>query len=159
SLYGELVPIPAERVRVMRDGESIDLAGRELLTIDTPGHALHHYSIVDVGNRNVFTGDTFGLSYRELDTEAGAFIVPTTTPTQFDPDQLIASIDRIASYRPEAAYLMHYSRVTDIPKLARELKTQVQVLVQIARRHAGLPEPKGVPEEGLQLLARRKADS
>jgi len=137
SLYGELVPIPAERVRVMRDGESIDLAGRELLTIDTPGHALHHYSIVDVGNRNVFTGDTFGLSYRELDTEAGAFVVPTTTPTQFDPDQLIASIDRILSYAPQVAYLMHYSRVTDLPRLAESLKAQIRQLEAIARRHAG----------------------
>ena len=139
SLYGELVAIPAERVRVMRDGERVDLAGRELLTIDTPGHALHHYSIVDVANRNVFTGDTFGLSYRELDTEAGAFVVPTTTPTQFDPDQLIASIDRILGYAPQAAYLMHYGRVTDLPRLAESLKAQIRELAAIARRHAGTP--------------------
>jgi glyoxylase-like metal-dependent hydrolase (beta-lactamase superfamily II) len=140
SLYGELVPIPAERVRVMRDGDRIDLAGRELLTIDTPGHALHHYSIVDVGNRNVFTGDTFGLSYRELDTEAGALVVPTTTPTQFDPDQLIASIDRILGFAPQAAYLMHYSRVTDLPRLAESLKAQIRELAAIALRHAGTPD-------------------
>ncbi len=140
SLYGELVPIPAERVRLMRDGDRIDLAGRELLTIDTPGHALHHYSIVDVANRNVFTGDTFGLSYRELDTEAGALAVPTTTPTQFDPDQLIASIDRILSHAPQAAYLMHYSRVTDLPRLAESLKAQIRALAAIARRHAGAPD-------------------
>ncbi|HEY2590778.1 MAG TPA: MBL fold metallo-hydrolase [Steroidobacteraceae bacterium] len=140
SLYGDLVPIPAERVRVMRDGERIDLAGRELLTIDTPGHALHHYSIVDVDNRNVFTGDTFGLSYRELDTEAGAFVVPTTTPTQFDPDQLIASIDRILGYAPQAAYLMHYSRVTDLPRLGESLKAQIGELAAIARRHADAPD-------------------
>lgn len=140
SLYGDLVPIPSERVRVMRDGERIDLAGRELLTIDTPGHALHHYSIVDVGNRNVFTGDTFGLSYRELDTEAGAFVVPTTTPTQFDPDQLIASIDRILGYAPQAAYLMHYSRVTDLPRLGESLKAQIRELAAIARRHADAPD-------------------
>jgi hypothetical protein len=91
----------------------------------------------------VFTGDTFGLSYREFDTAQGAFIVPTTTPTQFDPDQLVASIDRIAGYRPEAVYLMHYSRVTGIPKLAGELKAQVSQLVQIARSSAELPDSKG----------------
>ncbi len=140
ALYGELVPIPRERVRVMRDGERIDLAGRELLLIDTPGHALHHYSIVDVGHRNIFTGDTFGLSYRELDTAAGAFAVPTTTPTQFDPDQLIASIDRLLGYSPQAAYLMHYSRVTDLPRLAESLKAQIRQLAAMARRHAGTPD-------------------
>jgi glyoxylase-like metal-dependent hydrolase (beta-lactamase superfamily II) len=120
----------------MRDGERIELAGRELLTIDTPGHALHHYSIVDLGYRNIFTGDTFGLSYRELDTAAGAFVVPTTTPTQFDPDQLIASIDRLLGFAPQAAYLMHYSRVTDLPRLAESLKAQIRELAAIARRHA-----------------------
>lgn len=140
SLYGELVPIPAERVRLMRDGERIELAGRELLTVDTPGHAMHHYSIVDVGYRNIFTGDTFGLSYRELDTAAGAFVVPTTTPTQFDPEQLTASIEKLMGYGPQTAYLMHYSRVTDLPRLAESLKAQIRELSAIARRHAGAPD-------------------
>jgi glyoxylase-like metal-dependent hydrolase (beta-lactamase superfamily II) len=152
ALYGQLVPIPAERVRLMREGERIDLAGRELLTIDTPGHALHHYSIVDVGYRNVFTGDTFGLSYRELDTAAGAFAVPTTTPTQFDPDQLIASIDRLLSYAPQAAYLMHYSRVTDLPRLADSLKAQIRELTAIARRHAGAADREAAIRADMRAL-------
>lgn len=141
-LYGEIVPLPADRVVQTKDGDTIDLAGRPLEFIHTPGHALHHQCIVDLQYSAVFTGDTFGLSYRELDTEQGAFIVPTTTPTQFDPEQLIASIDRIASYQPDSAYLMHYSRVTGIPRLASRLKTQVQEFVQIARRSAGVPDPK-----------------
>jgi glyoxylase-like metal-dependent hydrolase (beta-lactamase superfamily II) len=141
-LYGDIVPLPADRVIQTNDADTLDLAGRPLELIHTPGHALHHQCVVDLQYSAVFTGDTFGLSYRELDTEQGAFIVPTTTPTQFDPEQLIASIDRIASYRPDAAYLMHYSRVTGIPRLASRLKSQVQELAQIARRSAGAPDPK-----------------
>jgi glyoxylase-like metal-dependent hydrolase (beta-lactamase superfamily II) len=141
-LYGDIVPLPADRVIQANDADTLDLAGRPLELIHTPGHALHHQCVVDLQYSAVFTGDTFGLSYRELDTEQGAFIVPTTTPTQFDPEQLIASIDRIASYRPDAAYLMHYSRVTGIPRLASRLKSQVQELAQIARRSAGAPDPK-----------------
>lgn len=159
ALYGELVPIPAERLRLMSDGERIDLAGRELLLIDTPGHALHHYSIVDTGYANVFTGDTFGLSYRELDTAAGAFVVPTTTPTQFDPDQLIASVDRLLGFSPQAAYLMHYSRVTDLPRLGASLKAQIRELAAIARRQAGAADREAAIRaemRGLWLaLARR----
>ena len=142
-LYGNIIPIPAERVITSQDGDRIELAGRRFELIHTPGHALHHQCIVDLDHSAVFTGDTFGLSYREFDTPQGAFIVPTTTPTQFDPDQLAASIDRIAGFRPAAAYLMHYSRVTDIPKLADDLKAQIRQLVQIARRNADLPNPKG----------------
>ncbi len=140
SLYGDLVPIPRERLRIMQDEERVDLAGRELLLLNTPGHALHHYCIVDSMHANVFTGDTLGLSYRELDTAAGAFVVPTTTPTQFDPEQLIASIDRLLGYSPQAAYLMHYSRVTGLPRIAASLKAQIRELASMARRHLHAPD-------------------
>jgi glyoxylase-like metal-dependent hydrolase (beta-lactamase superfamily II) len=139
QLYGDIIPIAAERVVVTKDGDRVDLAGRTFELFHTPGHALHHQCIADLDFAAVFTGDTFGLSYRELDTSQGAFIVPTTTPTQFDPEQLVASIDRIAGFRPDAAYLMHYSRVTDVQKLAADLKAQVPQFVQLARRHADLP--------------------
>jgi glyoxylase-like metal-dependent hydrolase (beta-lactamase superfamily II) len=136
QLYGEIVPLPADRVLVTRDGQRMSLAGRELEFVHTPGHALHHHCIVDLAHAGIFTGDTFGISYREFDTERGAFIIPTTTPTQFDPGQLVASIDRLLAYRPEAMYLMHYSRVTDVQRLGESLKAQVLRLADIARRHA-----------------------
>jgi glyoxylase-like metal-dependent hydrolase (beta-lactamase superfamily II) len=139
ALYGELEPIPADRVILTEDRQRIALAGREFEFIYTPGHALHHHCIVDLAHAGVFTGDTFGLSYREMDTARGPFVVATTTPSQFDPDQLIASIDRILSYQPEALYLMHYSRVTDVARLGAELKTQVRQLADIALQHAGAP--------------------
>ncbi|KFE70775.1 MBL fold metallo-hydrolase [Hyalangium minutum] len=135
ELYGELVPIPSERVVTTQDGQRLSLAGRPLEFVHTPGHALHHQVIVDLEHRSLFTGDTFGLSYRELDTEQGAFIVPTTTPTQFDPEQLIASVDRLLGYAPQALYLTHYSRVTDVPRLAELLKLQIHEFVKIARSH------------------------
>ena len=77
----------------------------------TPGHALHHQAIVDHGATSIFTGDTFGLSYREFDTARGPWIMPTTTPTQFDPAQLKASIVRLMQFRPRRLYLTHYSEV------------------------------------------------
>ena len=89
---------------VTEDGQRLDFAGRELQFVHTPGHALHHHAIVDVAHGNIFTGDTFGLSYRECDTAGGAFIVPTTTPTQFDPEQLIASVRRLAALKPKRLF-------------------------------------------------------
>ncbi|HTW38915.1 MAG TPA: MBL fold metallo-hydrolase [Steroidobacteraceae bacterium] len=143
SLYGELVPLPRERMILMQDEQRIELAGRELLLLNTPGHALHHYCILDVAHANVFTGDTFGLSYRELDTQAGPFVVPTTTPTQFDPEQLIASIRRLMSHAPRAAYLMHYSRITGLERIAESLQSQIGELTALARRHAGASDREG----------------
>ncbi len=131
-LYGEIVPIDAARIRVTRDGERLGLAGRPFEFLHTPGHALHHQAIHDLDAAAVFTGDTFGVSYREFDVDGRAWAVPTTTPTQFDPEQLVASIRRIAALRPEAVYLTHYSRATDVPRLAESLERQVRELAQFA---------------------------
>jgi glyoxylase-like metal-dependent hydrolase (beta-lactamase superfamily II) len=141
QLYGELIPIDASRLIPSEDGKLMTLQGRPLQLLHTPGHALHHYCVVDPEHRNVFTGDTFGLSYRELDTAQGAFGVPTTTPSQFDPEQLIASIDRLMATGAQAAYLMHYSRVTGLPAIAASLKTQIRQLAAMTLRHAAAADP------------------
>ena len=158
-LYGELVPIAAERVRTVADGERAVLGGRTLELIHTPGHAQHHYVVVDATHASIFSGDTFGISYRALDTEKGAFITPSTVPTQFDPEQHLASIDRMLAYRPESIYLMHFSRVTDIPRLGASLKEQIVELARLARAHAADADPPaGIRADMLALwrdLARR----
>ena len=158
-LYGELVPIAAERVRTVADGERVVLGGRTLELIHTPGHAQHHYVVVDAAHASIFSGDTFGISYRALDTEKGAFITPSTVPTQFDPEQHLASIDRMLAYRPESIYLMHFSRVTDIPRLGASLKEQIVELARLARAHAADADPPaGIRADMLALwrdLARR----
>jgi glyoxylase-like metal-dependent hydrolase (beta-lactamase superfamily II) len=152
QLYGDIEPIPEPRVQVVHDGERFSLGGRHLELIHTPGHALHHYAIVDRAHASIFPGDTFGISYRELDTAKGAFIIPTTTPSQFDPDQLIASIDRMAAYAPESMYLMHFSRVTQVPRLAASLKAQIREIVRITRHHAGAADRHAAIRGGMRDL-------
>lgn len=142
KLYGELVPVAAERVHETRDGETLQLAASEFLVLHTPGHALHHQVLFDRDARAVFTGDTFGLSYRELDTEVGAFVVPTTTPTQFDPEQLHASVRRIAELEPQAAYLTHFGRVEDVPRLAAALHEQIERFVAVTREYGRAEHPR-----------------
>jgi glyoxylase-like metal-dependent hydrolase (beta-lactamase superfamily II) len=140
KLYGSLLPIPAGRIQITQDSLRLQLGGRELEIIHTPGHAMHHYAVVDAVHASIFPGDTFGVSYREMDSARGAFILPATTPTQFDPDQHIASIERMAAYRPESMYLMHFSRVTDVPRLAGALKDRIGELVNITKRNATAPD-------------------
>src|SRR6202008_377380 len=139
---GALVPIPRERGGVAADGERVSLGARPLELIHAPGHAMHHYAVVDAAHASIFSGDTFGISYPPLATPRGSFITPSTVPTQFDPEQHLASIDRMTAYRPESIYLMHFSRVTDVPRLGRLLKEQIPALAAIARAHALDPEPQ-----------------
>jgi glyoxylase-like metal-dependent hydrolase (beta-lactamase superfamily II) len=141
QLYGDLVPLPKERVLVTKDLERMSLAGREFEFVHTPGHALHHHAIVDLKHSGIFTGDTFGLSYREMDTANGAFIVPTTPPSQVDPTQLLQSVDRLSAYVPRYLYLMHYGRVTDVPRLAKSLKHQIREFERFALENAAASDP------------------
>lgn len=138
--YGTLVPVEASRVLTSTDGGRVTLAGRALETIDTPGHARHHHCIWDEASRGWFTGDTFGLSYREFDSPAGAWILPTTTPVQFEPEALQASIARLMAREPQCMYLTHYGRVTDVPRLAGLLLAQLEQLVSRARALQHAPQ-------------------
>ena len=97
-LYGEVVPVDETRMIIADDGFSLEFNGRTLEFVDTPGHALHHFCVVDSMSRGVFTGDTFGIAYPQLATAAGPFIFATTTPTHFDPDALLNSINRVLEW-------------------------------------------------------------
>lgn len=134
--YGELKPIPAERVVEAPDEYAVDLAGRTLRALETPGHAKHHNAVLDEKTGRVFSGDTFGLSYREFDSDRGAFIIPTTAPADFDPDALHNSVQRLADLQPPAIHLCHYAAVTDIQRLADDLHSEIDDMVDIAHRHA-----------------------
>jgi len=137
ELYGHLVPVPAERIVPATDGLEFELARRRFRVFDTPGHALHHICIWDAGAQAFFTGDAFGLSYRELDVDGRAFVVPTTTPTQFDPEAMHASIDRLLAMRPQAMYLTHYGRVVDVERLGADLHRLIDTMVAVARAARG----------------------
>jgi len=152
QLYGQLVPIPTERIVATHDLDRWALGDSELTILHTPGHALHHQAFFDARGSAIFTGDTFGLSYRALDSEHGAFIVPTTTPTQFDPEQLVASIERLASLGAEAAYLTHFGRVTNLAPLAGALCEQIEAFVAIARARRGSPERLALIMSDLRAL-------
>ena len=132
-LYGEILPIARERLVIAQDGQRFDLGDRNFECVHTPGHALHHQAIVDHGAVSIFTGDTFGLSYREFDTAQGPWIMPTTTPTQFDPGQLKASIVRLMQFQPRRLYLTHYSEVGQCARLANDMYEAIDDFVRIAR--------------------------
>jgi glyoxylase-like metal-dependent hydrolase (beta-lactamase superfamily II) len=131
--YGAPVPVDPARIVEAHEGFTLELGGRPLRFLDTPGHARHHFCVWDETSRSMFTGDTFGLSYRELASTHGAFILPTTTPVQFEPEALLASVDRLLAHLPAAMLLTHYSRVTEIGRLASDLRRQVGELVGLGR--------------------------
>lgn len=153
--YGQLVPVPEQRVVPTADGMVIELGGRPLEFIDTPGHARHHHCIWDARTRGWFTGDTFGLSYREYDVPGrGAWILPTSTPVQFEPEALKQSIERLLARDPQAMYLTHYSRVTDVRRLGDLLFEQLDAMVALGQRLKAAPDRHAALKDALVALYR-----
>jgi glyoxylase-like metal-dependent hydrolase (beta-lactamase superfamily II) len=150
--YGAPVPVDASRVVEAEDGFTLELGGRPLRFLDTPGHARHHLCVWDEASRSMFTGDTFGLSYRELASARGAFVLPTTTPVQFEPEALLASIDRLVGHAPTAMLLTHYSRVVEIERLAADLRREIGQLVALGRAEDGKPDRAVRLRRGVEAL-------
>ncbi len=140
KLYGEIRRIPAERVRVMADGETLAWGSRTLTFLHTRGHANHHFCIADSACDGVFTGDSFGLRYPMLQSR-GLFVLPSTSPTDFDPDEAKKSVDRIAA-AGRRAYLTHFGEVGDLPAAAAQLHAHLDFSAELLARaqastHAG----------------------
>jgi glyoxylase-like metal-dependent hydrolase (beta-lactamase superfamily II) len=157
--YGRLRPIPVERAVEAPDGHVVDLAGRLLRCIDSPGHAKHHLCIYDERANACFTGDTFGLSYREFDTANGPFVLPTTTPVQFDPEALHASIKRLIALKPSAMYVTHFGRVEHVEKLANDLHEQIDAMVVMAQHVEGKPDRHAALSEALADFYIQRAEA
>lgn len=159
-MYGVIRPVEADRIIEAPDAFRLDFNGRSLLFLDTPGHARHHYCIWDEQSRSFFTGDAFGISYREFDVDGMEFVFPTTSPVQFDPAAAHASVDRIMSYRPAHAFLTHYGRIGHLPHHAEEMHELIDAHVAIARKHRNDDAERhaGMEAELGALLLRRIVD-
>lgn len=152
--YGDVTPVPAARVIEASDGMVLRLGDRALTLLDTPGHARHHVCLRDGQTGGIFTGDMFGLSYRQFDVDGRPSIIPTTTPTQFDPDEMRASITRLLSFKPPALYLTHFGKITGIERLGEDLLRQLDehVAVALAARDTPPEQRHGVIRAGLSGL-------
>ncbi|MDA8297886.1 MAG: MBL fold metallo-hydrolase [Actinomycetota bacterium] len=107
SLYGRLTPTAPERLRVLADGETVDLGGgRSLVAVDSPGHAKHHLGFHDELSGLLFSGDAVGVRLPD-----GGVLRPATPPPDFDLALALASLARFAERRPSGIALAHFGLV------------------------------------------------
>lgn len=155
KLYGEILPVAASRVQEIADTQAVSLAGRRLVFRHTRGHANHHFCIWDEATRGWFTGDMFGVCYPWWRFGEDDFVLPATTPTQFDPDAYQASLNVLREASPRYLYLTHHGRITYTAQKSARLARQVARYREIALEN--LPTPQALQEaltqEGLALLA------
>ncbi len=147
DLYGEIVPVAEDRVRIMADGEQLRWGSRTWTFLHTRGHANHHFVLHDDVADAVFTGDAFGIHYPDAQVK-GPFAFPSTTPTDFDPEAAHASLDRIVATGAARVFPTHFGQHTDLAGLAAQMHPMITA-------HAGIvaqADASGIEGEALDLF-------
>ena len=108
ALWGTMLPIPWERMRTPRDGDTIRVGGRRLVALETPGHAMHHHAYHDPDAGLVFTGDVGGIRL-----EGARHVRPPTPPPEVDTPAWLASIDRLRALEPRMLLPTHFGGIDD----------------------------------------------
>lgn len=107
TLWGEMLPAPAQSAMPMQDGEGVGLGEVQVIAWDTPGHARHHHSFV-IGDV-CFAGDVAGMRL-----DKSSYLSVTAAPPQFDPVAYGQSVDRLATAHFKTLYLTHFGAVDDV---------------------------------------------
>lgn len=107
-LWGEVAPVPEDRVVVLDDGATVRAGGRSLVAVDTPGHASHHMAYFDPESGGIFTGDVAAVRL-----DRAAYVRPPTVPPEFDPILWRQSVARMRALRPRMLYLTHFGAFDD----------------------------------------------
>ena len=155
-LYGEIKAVDENRVDIAEDMDCYYLGHRELLFLDTPGHAKHHFCIYDEMSQGFFTGDTFGLSYPVMKNRRHG-LIPTTTPIDFNPEALLKSVDRLLEYKPERMYLTHYGEIDKPAEKIDDFKCWLSDFIELSRSINPVDaESTGKLEEALRHLVIEK---
>lgn len=123
-LWGEMVPVPEQNLRVLQGGETLFDGAFEVAY--TPGHASHHVSFLHEGT--AFVGDTGGVRI------AGApLTIPPSPPPDIDVEKWHASIERIAAWKPSRLVMTHFGASEDAEAQLAELSQRLDDWAQYAR--------------------------
>ena len=127
-LWGEVRPVPADALIVLKGGERVTAGGRDLEVAYTPGHASHHVSYFNADSGVAFVGDTAGV---RLD-EAG-FIVPPTPPPDIDLEVWRESLDRIARWQPATLFVTHFGPHAPVGAHLTEMAEHLEFTSRLVR--------------------------
>jgi len=152
ALYGKrLEGIPPARVVPMEEGSEVELGRSRLQFFHTRGHANHHFCVLDSSLSTVYTGDAFGLRYPSLQGQ-GLFVLPSTSPTDFDGVEALKTIDRILALSVKSYYPTHFGQVGEVQEAAEQLRVHLEFSIRLleeATHSFSTPELESRIHQGL----------
>jgi len=135
STYGPILPVPESRLKIVADGDRLQVGGRELLIIHTPGHAGHHISIFDNKTKGLFCGEALGLIYGP-----GYPPLPAVAPPSFDLELYLKDMENLMALRPRRLFYSHGTMADEPEKLIKTVMENTRLVGDFIRRDLRLGE-------------------
>jgi glyoxylase-like metal-dependent hydrolase (beta-lactamase superfamily II) len=121
-LFGEVVPIAAERVRSVRGDEIIRLGEKQVLRfIDAPGHAWHELCVYESRNSGLFGGDAIGISVVENEV-----LLPVTPQPSFDLELYLDTLERLMALKASVIYFAHFGVSDKVQESLQSARDKLQ---------------------------------
>ncbi|MGG1663828.1 MBL fold metallo-hydrolase [Brevibacillus sp. NRS-1366] len=151
--FDPIVPVPEDRILIKADKETLTIGPTCTLEfLDSPGHAKHHFSIYDPISNGMFTGDTAGVYYPQLRKDGIHLVLPSTSPNQFDPDEMLHSIARYRERNLDRIYFGHFGGTEKVEDVYRQVTEWLPVFV--SEGETVMARGQGYKELTLRLLNR-----
>lgn len=140
-LFDPILPVEEERILTRSEGDSLEIGADRVLEFwDSPGHANHHFAIIDPASNSIFTGDTAGIHYEQLAKEEISFHLPSTSPNQFDPDVMRESIQRMQAGKFTRAFYGHFGMTENPEEAFRQSLEWLDIFMEQAEKSVAAGE-------------------
>jgi glyoxylase-like metal-dependent hydrolase (beta-lactamase superfamily II) len=121
------MPVPADRLRVIDEGDAIPVGQGALRVVYTPGHAIHHIALFDERLGHLFPGDVAGVRL-----EDPSLVRPPTPPPDLNLEQWYTSLDRILALRPRRLFLPHFGPIDTVEAHVEDLRERLRAWGHLA---------------------------
>lgn len=149
-LWGKFLPVPTGQIRALAGDETLELGGRRFEVAYTPGHAVHHVSFYEPADRTAYVADTGGIRLPMIPHP-----MPVTPPPDFNLEQWLGSLDRIAAWNPRRLFSTHFGFSDDPVGHLAQLRVGLHDWSETARR---LLETEGSDDDRAQAFERYVLD-
>lgn len=129
TLWGEVAPVPEERVVSWDDGDSVEVGGHPVTALFTPGHASHHVALWEPARGVAFTGDVGGVRMAGTD-----YNLPPPPPPELDPEAWAVSIGRLRELDARRLYLTHGGPFADVESHLDQILPNLAELRELVKR-------------------------